>query len=126
MSREGAEAEFRKLLSRTLPDPSGADRLLRGRDLVSIQVTVEPVLDLTSTRVLASNGINSATLIGDDDTSLEACRSIADWARDQGFRAILAPSAATTGADNLMIYIEGPAASLLLEAGPDRIPLGKA
>ena len=123
MSRVGAESEFRKLVARTLPDSSAAARLLVDRDLVSIQVTVEPVLDLTSSAVLKANGITSATLVGDDETSLEACRSIADWARDHGFRAILTPSAAMPGAENLIVYLEGPAASLQLEAGPDRIPL---
>ena len=120
LSREGAIAEYRKVAGGYVGlASSDAEK----KDLVSILVRVEPVLDLTDRSVRRRYGVSLAMLTGDSDESLETCRSIADLARAQGYRAILSPSAALRGAANLNIYLEGRAANLRLREGPSREPL---
>jgi hypothetical protein len=62
-------------------------------------------------------------LTGDRAEDLEACRSLADLARQQGYCAILSRSAALPGATNLDLYIDGPAGNYHLEHGSDRFPI---
>jgi filamentous hemagglutinin len=90
---------------------------------VSIDVEVQPVLDLRDAGTRRSLGISLARITGDEPADLDACRAVADWARGQGYRAVLAPSAAAKGGTTLAIYLEGPADELRLEAGQERIPI---
>lgn len=94
------------------------------RDLVSIEVKVVNVFDLTDPHILKELGINDRDLVDDSDASMELCRVIADYARSRGNSAILSPSAAAKGEKNLSVYIDvGPAGDLTLDVGRDRMPL---
>ncbi|CAN5443508.1 hypothetical protein BH24GEM3_BH24GEM3_08620 [soil metagenome] len=111
---EGAVAEFEKHLAEY--------RAPRRRDLVSIQVSVGPVLNLTSPRNLRRLGIDPNVLTGDRPSDLVACRAIArEHVLHGSYRAILAPSAALQSAIDLMIYIERTHGIAELHDGPDRI-----
>lgn len=119
LTREGALAEYRKYLHQ-----AGLAASPRPRDLVSVEVRrVEPVLDLTLEEERKRLGILPGTLTGDEPEELEACRTLADWARARGFQGLLVPSAAAPGEVNLVIYIDGPAKNLDFTDGPDRIPI---
>jgi RES domain-containing protein len=115
LSKAGALAEYRKHFIR--------NRLQKPRDLVSIQVTVRPVLDLSDPEIRARYQTELDALTGDREADLEACRRLADRAREEGFRAVLAPSAAQAGERVLVIYAEGRAADLQLREGRDRLPV---
>jgi hypothetical protein len=86
-------------------------------------VRVHPVLDLTEERTRVHYGTHLEALTGDAESDLEACRTLADRARLDGFRAMLAPSAAQVGERILAIYSEGRAADLWLREGVDRLPV---
>ncbi len=92
-------------------------------DIVSVQVIVDPVLDLTSSRISAGIGVETNRLMNDADEDMEYCRTIADWARTEGYWAILSPSAALPGTKNLNIYLSDSPEHLSLKAGTDRLPL---
>jgi len=118
LSQEGAVAEYRKYLEKA------NIRLSESwpRDLVSVKVDIDPVLDLTNRKtslVLPS----SLFLTGDDPGDLEKCRVLADTAREQGYAALIAPSAALDGEKNLIIYIDGPAGDIQLDEGGSRIQM---
>ena len=114
---ETAIAEFEKHVT-----TYGAGALRR--DLVSIDVSVGPVLDLTCPAMLRRYGLSAAALGSDDPYDLARCRALAARAIiDDDHRAILAPSAALPGGTNLMIYIESRAGRLELANGPDRITI---
>ncbi len=118
LSQEGAIAEYRKYLRQAGVVAGGT----RPRDLVSILVEISPVLDVTdenSSPVPPSSGF----IVCDAPEDLEACRSLADYARSQGYAGLLVPSSALPGAKNLVIYIDGLAGSILLDEGPDRLPI---
>ena len=119
LTPEGALGEWGKYLRRA----GVSARLAPPRDLVSLRVRVDPVLDLTSRTVRREMGISLATLTGDEEGDLEACRSIADLARQQDYCAILSPSAAMRGSRNLNIYIDGLAGAYDLDEGGDRTPV---
>lgn len=93
------------------------------RDLITIEVAVEPVLDLTDAAIRARYGIRLTALTSDAADDLKTCGVIADLARSEGYRAILSPSAALHDAVNLNIYVEGPASRLSLRKGGERIAL---
>jgi RES domain-containing protein len=94
------------------------------RDLVSIEVKVVNVFDLTDPPILKELGINDRDLLDESDESMELCRVVADYARSRRNSAILSPSAAAKGEKNLSIYIDvGPAGDLTLDVGRDRIAL---
>jgi len=114
-TREGAIAEYQKTMLR-----AGLTRSPMERDLVSLDVTVEPVLDLTSTSVRRRLKVKLDTLRGDDSEDLEACLELADYARAEGYTAILTPSAASKDDTNLAIYVDGRADRMQLDQGPDR------
>jgi RES domain-containing protein len=119
LSREGALAEYAKELKR-LGIEAAADH---PKDLVSLDIGVARVLDLTDERERKRFGVSLSTLTGDGDDDLESCRIVADLARLEGFDAILSPSAALRGARNLNLYIDRRADHLRLMEGPDRAPL---
>jgi hypothetical protein len=120
LTREGAVAEYRKVVSGHVGVAECEDAK---RDIVSLTVRVTPVLDLTARLVRRQWAVTLQALVGDSDGSLEACRSIADAARGSGYRAILSPSAALRGGSNLNIYLEGRAEQLHLRSGTLREPL---
>jgi len=120
-SEDGARAELEKLRAAATPASGGV--AFASRELVSINVSVEPVLDLTDPEVIKTLGVDVSALLGDDDASLERCRTVSDYARAQGFRAIIVPSAALVNAKNLVVFLDGAAHELELEDGPDRIPV---
>jgi RES domain-containing protein len=114
---QGAIAEFHKHLA----EYNAPQR----RDLVSINVSVRPVLDLTNPRIVRRLGIDAGLLTGDSQRALVTCRAIARQHVLHGpFRGILAPSAALDNEVNLMIYIESTNGIQSLENGPDRITIG--
>jgi RES domain-containing protein len=118
LTQNGARAEFTKYLQ-----SSGAAGLkTKPRDFVSITVDLDPVADLTdpSTSPVPPD---SPLLTGDTPADLEACRSLADTLRAQGYVGVLAPSAAVSDEKNLIIYIDGPPENIQLDDGGDRIPL---
>jgi len=119
LSKHGAIAELLKLTAHQGIPISDLDP----RDLVSIKVTCSPVLDLTSIGVRRRFGITLVQLRSDTFHSIEHCRTIADLGRQQGFRGILAPSAADNDATNLVVYLEGPTQSLWLEEGGKRFAI---
>jgi RES domain-containing protein len=119
LSREGALAEYTKELRRIGIEPVADQR----KDLVSLNVGVARVLDLTDARQRRHFGITLDTLTNDGDDDLESCRLVADLARLRGYGAILSPSAALAGAQNLNLYIDGRADHMRLMEGSDRSPL---
>ena len=116
LTREGALVEYERYLQRA------ALTGLKSRELVTIEVTVDPVLDLTDPAVRQELGVGLETLTGDGEADFEACRDIADWARANSYRAILAPSAATGGERILAIYLEGSPKRLRMNEGA-RVPI---
>lgn len=116
-TQEGALAEFAKLAAQR---PAFART---PRDLVSIHVTVSPVLDLLDAEIQRRYGVTLADMTGDGTRHLAACRRVARHVVADGYRAIRAPSAASEGEVNLMIYPESQHGSLLLSDGPIRLPI---
>ena len=114
---DGARAEYRKYL-RGLGDPD----TIRSRQLVSLRVRVEPVIDLTDSSTSPVSP-SSRFLTGDEPEDLEACRALADYLRAEGCAGLLAPSAALVGEKNLVIYIDGPSRNVDLAPGGDRISI---
>lgn len=112
---DGALAEYEKL-ART-----EAGYATRPRDLVSVRVDVEPVLDLTDPEVQARYGITARQMRSPGYTP---CHRVVNEAvlRD-GYRAIRAPSAAVDGVVNLMIYPESQHGRLRYSDGPDRLAI---
>jgi hypothetical protein len=112
---DGALAEYDKLAREE------AGYATRPRDLVSIQVDVEPVLDLGDPEMQARYQISERQLRG---RSYVPCHRVVHEAvlRD-GYRAIRAPSAAIEGVVNLMIYPESHQGRLRYSDGPDRLPI---
>jgi len=115
-TREGAMAEYRKLVAAWAPGLR-----LAPRELVSIDVhRVEPVLDLTDGAERKRFRVRLDDLTRDTDAAIELCRTLSDAARRAGAVGLLAPSAALAGAINLMIYQDGLAGGIDLAVGPDR------
>jgi len=118
---EGALAEYRKHF---VDNGFGvAPGLLAPRDLVSVDVRVEPVLNLTSAEVRADLGIALEHLVGDTKADLAACRRTAWEDVRSGHRGILAPSAAKKGERTLMLYVESDRGRLVVSNDPDRISI---
>jgi len=128
ISADGARGEYRRYLAALNLKPEDD----APRDLVSLQVRVSRVLDL-STRTIRDRVADTLGLDGtlpikrlrdNDPADLSLCLAVADWARAEGYIAIISPSAAIRGAKNLNVYIDiaGPS-HLRLDAGPDRKPL---
>lgn len=121
LTPEGALAEYRKHFVEN--GFGAAPGLLAPRDLVSIDVRVEPVLNLTSAAVRERLGVDLARLTGNQAADRAICRRIAWDAVREGYRAILAPSAARRGERTLMLYVESQHGRLTTRNGPDRIPI---
>jgi hypothetical protein len=64
--------------------------------------------------------VRAGDLIRGTDAAIELCRTISDAARQAGAVGLLAPSAALTGAVNLMSYQDGVAGGIDLAVGPAR------
>ena len=91
------------------------------RDLVSLDVEVQQVLDLTDVEACRRMGIDPLALIGDSPSDLAACRDTALRSTSNGGSAIFAPSAALPGAVNLMIYLDSTQGIVSISNGPDRV-----
>ena len=98
--------------------------------MVSLDVVVEPVCDLTVPGVY-NDLVTRAGLPPHPDFLVDLnsvphghCQALAAQARQEGFTALLVPSAAGTGEKNLIIYVDVVAPKhVKLENGPDRIAL---
>jgi len=116
----GAIVEYLKYLRKSgIP----LDNRPHKRELVSLYVNLYPVMDLTDP---AGSPIppNSPFLVGDSSSDLEACRSLADHLRSQGYAGIIAPSSPAPSLKNLIIYIDyTPSKNVNINEGKDRIPL---
>ena len=116
LKREGALAEYRKYFGQR----GMADRPKAPRDLVSVEVDLDPVVDLTD----PGNGIvdpKAPFLTGDSPQDYEKCQALADDLRAAGYVGMIVPSAAAPGEKNLVVYIDGPAQQIALDDGGDRI-----
>jgi len=119
LTPEGAIAEYDKHLLRFGAVTTGK---VEPHELVSLIVEIDPVIDLTD---VGTSPISpeASFLIGDDPKNLEACRSLADSLRAQGYAGLIIPSAAAAGKKNLIIYIDSPEPIKVLEDGGDRVPI---
>ena len=82
---------------------------------------MESVLDLTDEGILQQSGISASSLTGSDMT---ATRRTAAQAREQGYEALLVPSAAAPGSKNLVIFLDrAPTRPIVLSSKP--IALGE-
>lgn len=120
LTRAGALAELTRARLRF-------GTVLGPRELVSIDVTLAPVLDLTDRKSLRRAALGAgvkdepALLTADGDEALEHCRCLADWTRSERYTALLVPSAAAPGETNLVIYFDVVAPKQLeIDDGPDR------
>ncbi len=117
-SKEGAVAEYEKYLER-----ENSTRIKsKPRELVTIKVDINPVLDLTNKKTSLVPP-SSPFLVGDNPEDLEKCRVLADTAREQGYTGIIVPSAAMDGEKSLVIYIDGVAGDVQLDDGGLREPI---
>jgi filamentous hemagglutinin len=71
--------------------------------IYELEVELEAVLDLTNPDVLQKGGIHQDSLTG---TDVNATRGIAAQAREQGYEALLVPSAAAPDSKNLVIFLD--------------------
>jgi RHS repeat-associated protein len=74
---------------------------LEGRELVSRSTRVENVLDLTDPRVRQALGVNVAEIKSNDYTKTH---ELGRFAKENGFNAILAPSARSPHGSNLVVF----------------------
>ena len=118
LTKTGAIQEFQKY--RNLLGVGDFPR--KDRDLVSIRVDLDPVMDLTDPQT-SPVPVDAPFLTGSDPADYEACQALADLLRAQGYVAILSPSAAAPGRKNLNIYIDGIAGNIKLRDGGERILL---
>lgn len=112
---DGALAEYEKLAR------GESGYASRPRDLVSVQVDVEPVLDLTDPQNQARYSITEQQMRS--PAHVHCHRVVHEAVLRDGFRAIRAPSAAIDGVVNLMIYPESHEGRLRYSDGPDRLPI---
>jgi RES domain-containing protein len=118
LTPEGARAEFERYLEKS----SLRYAEIQPREIVSLRVSIDPVLDLTDKRNPYVNP-KEQYLTGDESSDIERCRKLADAARSSGFLGLLVPSAGKAGEKNLVIYIDGPPVQLQLEVDGERIPI---
>lgn len=89
---------------------------------MSILAELTHVTDLTDPSMSPVDP-RAGFLTSDKEEDIEKCRELADIIRQAGNVGIIAPSAATEGEKNLIIYIDGIAGRITLEDGGDRIPI---
>jgi len=118
-SRDGAIAEYAKMLKSAALSPADAEK----RDLVTIKINLSPILDLGTEKTRRRLSVTKTQLIGDNPRDFELCRSIADFARSEGYTAIRSPSAAKKKEYNLNIYFDGKASNIDITDGTLREPL---
>jgi len=111
----GALGEYDKLAASEVGYAS------RPRDLVSIRVDVEPVLDLLDAAVRERYAVTTAELMVGRYTACH--RLVRQAVLREGFRAIRAPSAAVPGETNLMIYPESQHGRLRYADGASRVAI---
>lgn len=117
LTPEGAIAELDK-------HAAEFGRTGKRRDLVSLQVDVDEVLDLTIAGLRTRLGISKDALTGDASSDLVACRRLAQRTALRGpFGAILTPSAALAGGVNLIIYQMRTDHIRDLTNGPERVTI---
>jgi RES domain-containing protein len=99
--------------------------------LTAIEVDLEPVLDLTDSRVRRTLRVSQARLLKEpwwllQEQRLEALnQAVGRLAREQGFVALLTPSAARFRGINVVIYPDRIASGGRLSVvNPDRLPHG--
>lgn len=68
-----------------------------------IRVSVSNLLDLREDTTRSALEVTSEVLVTDDT---DETRRIGNYARENGFQAILAPSAAAVGNDNLVLFLD--------------------
>ncbi|MFI5091998.1 MAG: RES family NAD+ phosphorylase [Candidatus Acidiferrales bacterium] len=68
-----------------------------------LEVRLQTVLDLTDPNVLQRIGIRQDSLTGPE---INATREIAAQAREQGYEALLVPSAAVPNSSNLVVFLD--------------------
>lgn len=115
-TRAGTLAEYDKIVR---GDPAYRHR---PRDLVSILVDVEPVLDLLDTALQAHYGVSQDEMVA---PSYSTChRTVRRAILEDGYRAIRAPSASGLREQHtLMLYPERSGGRCSAVNGPDRIPI---
>ena len=67
-----------------------------------LRISVDRVLDVADPANLPEVNVSASTLVADDTA---ATRRIGRQARDAGFQALLAPSAAAHGSNNLVLFL---------------------
>lgn len=122
-TRDGARAEYAK----TLRSGGSAGT---PRELVSIDVVVSPIYDLTASAAYDALAQRAGVTPHPDflkrleKVPFSHCHALADQARSEGYPALLVPSAAAPDEINLVIYVDVVAPRHLeLDNGPDREPL---
>jgi RES domain-containing protein len=99
--------------------------------VTALEVDLESVLDMTDGRVRRALGVSRDRMLGEpwwtlQDRGQEALtQALGRLARDQGFVALLTPSAARRRGTNVVIYADriAPGGRLTI-VNPDRLPLG--
>lgn len=112
---DGALAEYDKLVRE---EPGYGTR---PRDLVSVKVDVEPVLDLFDPEMVERYELTGSRMLGRGYGFTH--QAVRQAVLHDGFRAIRAPSAAVDGVVNLMIYPESHEGRLRYFDGPDRLAI---
>lgn len=113
--------------------------LSRPRDLVALEVLVDPVFDVVTWAEMLTGRrerhpeaegwrwppptVSPASLVGDTTEDLEACRTLADWARNEGYLGLHASSAADQDERVLAIYPENVPQQLDVQMTTVRLPL---
>ena len=75
-----------------------------------IRVQVRSLLDLQNDATRSDLSVNAEALLGDDTAQT---RRIGKYARENGFQAVLAPSAVANDQDNLILFIDRLAAEVM-------------
>ena len=113
-TKAGSIGEYRKYL-----ESAGIEIGLKPREVVSLEVSLKPAMDLTD-EDMSPVPTDSPFLTGDDPDDFEQCRALADSLRALEFVALIVPSAAVVGTRNIIIYVDGPPSGIRLEEGSIR------